>query len=288
VADEPDLVRTLRELGGVTAAEGELRVHRGGVDVGVTCSGGSSTWVELAAVYPVAGGAGAGSPYRDGARAPLRAPRPMRIALRPETGEDRKAKMKGISRELQTLDAKFDEQVYVDSESEDDVILAVLSEPVRNAVRALLAEDFGEIVVDDEQGHVTATLRRFSVEETPERAERILAAFTGLVREMPAVETGAKRRSHPEETFLSVLVGLLILSGVASVAVGGLLVTTHHVGALLLGLTIGAVCGVVAGFTVPWFRGRSGSYERRQVMGGLLMMLGPIAGVLVAGWLAWR
>jgi hypothetical protein len=187
---EADLVIGLRKIAGVEEGS-DFSIERDGVRIAVSYSGGSSSYLTLATSYDaVARAQPAEAGYRKTAqRGILRAIRPMAITLRDEDASDRQAKNEGLSREHQTGDLAFDEDVYVDSPTTDGAILdAVLSEDARRGALALFKLGFERVVLDDEVGNVYARISAFGkLREIEDAPAKVVDAFARLLSALPAI-----------------------------------------------------------------------------------------------------
>jgi hypothetical protein len=218
-------------------------------------------------VAPYAPRAVAGQPQRTG-------PRPMRIVLARESARDREAKRTGVSREVQTGDAEFDELVYVRTDTADELTLAVLgASELRRAACTLLRAGFHEIVLDDESTHITAWCPR----SCSAGAEEIAHAFAAIVSHVPAVQisTRVRSRSWPAAVGLGLIVGVPIVIACALLAVAWYWVPV----ATVAGGAAGVGFGLLIGRTQ---RGRSDSHVRRQVLAGASLLGGVLIGNLAA------
>jgi hypothetical protein len=201
VSDNPesDLVRALREIASAKNDESQFAIKRGEVVVQVSYSGGSSSSLTLCASYDkfakrhAMGDPREGGTYRQSAVPRIiSATRPMLITLRPEGLGDREAKQQGLNQEHQTGDEDFDRGVYIDSPTTDhDVLQAVLNEDVRVAVKTLFALGLRRITIDDAKKNVEAYLSEFATaKEEPDRAEKMLEAFSRMIVAMPPIRDG--------------------------------------------------------------------------------------------------
>jgi hypothetical protein len=242
---------------------------------------GTSKSVVLRASYGLRAATPAG--HRDVVVAP-RVPRPLEIRLRRETAGDARSKHRGTNREVQTGDAEFDAEVYIDTVAPDEVVLFVLSPPeVRAAARALLGEEgFADILVDDRHGDVVATLTTFPKRAPTDCAARVLEAFRALAWHLPTVQAhGARRRDTGQRALLALgltafasFIGQLVLmfatapAGCARQEGAGLVFDCVPgkgcCAPLVVGGIVGLPVGVVAGLlAASLFRGRSDSSRRR-------------------------
>ena len=206
---EADLLIELRELAHAPKDQTTFELAAGGVTFTIEYSGGSSSSLTLRALYDdvatvEVGASGREAHYRASAKGGgVSAIRPMSIVLRTETASDRSAKAAEINREYQTGDAEFDEDVYVDSPTTDETLLrAVLSEPVRASARDLLALGFDTITIDDRLGRVVAVIAAFGkLRGVSNPGERAARAFASLLGALPSVartsDEHPKRSSAP-------------------------------------------------------------------------------------------
>jgi len=252
--DLPDIVPALAALAG-PAGEQALAAHRpfdvtiDDVVVHVRYSSGTTPTVFLSTSYPTgttAPRAGQDRGYRDMPVTSIPAVRPLGVELRLERDDDRRAKERGVSRELQTGDPEFDRLVYVDSPAPDEVLSSVFAtRPLRAACRALLEDGFVEIRIDDEHGEITTRRGLSTSARLP--AEQVIRAFAAIAREVPPLETTGRRSRRVRDLasgasmicllawvwVLTILWGVTILSFV----VGGLI--AHLVIALGLSRVVG-------------------------------------------------
>lgn len=198
MSDESDLVAALRVLANA-GGDSTFRMKWKDATFTVEYSGGSSSSLTLVATYDTAAQLSKQEPrpkaagYRESAKdGKLVAIRPMNIQLRPETTDDADDKASGVSREHQTGDHEFDRDVYVDSESADDVLSAVLCEPVRSGARQLIKLGLKLVVIDDVLGRVTASMSEFTRPgDQSLRAKEICNAFALLLSGLPPVARAA-------------------------------------------------------------------------------------------------
>ncbi len=214
---ESELVGEFRRLAGASlAADSRLfEFHIQGVPVSVLHQPGTASALHFSARYPDPSTPGAPqslvpTPYQ---QAPLTI-RPMAIQLRPETEEDRKAKQQGVVLEFQTGDAPFDQEVFIDTISPAPTIAHVLASPaLRAAVRVLFAEGFSRVLIDDENGCITAYFSAFpTMHKRPGQASRMLEAFVNIARYAPYVQRSAEK--HPTDTQLVWLIAGTAMAGV--------------------------------------------------------------------------
>jgi hypothetical protein len=227
---------------------------------------------DVALVAPYAGRAAAGD-YRGEGAPRLSGPRPMMITLTRESDADRQAKRRGVSREVQTGDAAFDELVYVTTESGDELVKAVLGSEVRGAACTLLRAGFHEIIIDDEGARITASCRGTCLAD----ADAIARAFATIVSHVPEVQVSRLRRfrSWPGAVGFGLIVTVPVVVACALLAVSWYWVPV----ATVAGGAAGAVCGLAIGRTQ---RGRSDSHVRRQILAGASLLVGVLAGNFVA------
>lgn len=256
---ESALVAELRGLARAAAHADSFVIARDRLRIEVSYSGGSSSSLTLTARYddvarPVPPAAG----YRDVVAA-LRAPRPMRITLRPEDGSDVAAKREGVSVEWQTGDEEFDPRVYVETDTTEPAVLsAVLNAEVRAATLALIDLGFKTVILDDD-GEVIARVVEFVQRvPRPKRGQRAIDAFARLLSNLPSVtHVHAPREPVP-------LLGWTRLLGV--------------IGAIGWGLNVGYVGLIVISFHA--LAGRSAGEPEGPGTGATLAI---IAAAIVAG-----
>jgi hypothetical protein len=259
------------------------------------------------------------APYREGTDLrPVYAIRPLAIVLRAETEYERDGKQKGVDREFQTGDARFDESVYVDTSTEDAVLARLLEPaPVRAAIGELVSLEC-LLTVDDEDGNVIAVWSEApkSLVEANDQASvyavRAIGAMLTLARDLPVVaSSGAVRRDRVETWTKRGLVVALVLSflsvffvipGLAPHACidherfrAGLRWTWRCTGSPVAGGFLGVVLGAIAARSVthavsPKLSGRSDSSSRVFAAGMIAFLvtanLAMIVGALV-GWRLW-
>jgi hypothetical protein len=234
---------------------------------------------------PYVGREGTGD-YRGGGVPRLRGPRPLYIALAREDDDDREAKRTGVSRELQTGDAAFDELVYITTERPDELVRGVLSSEVRRAACELLRAGFDKIVIDDENARITAHCRG----SCSAGADDIARTFAALANHVPAVEASSVAHVGwwPAGVFglaMVVAVPVVVASAMIAVAWYWPIVAT----------VVGGVAGIAAGRLLgKTQRGRSDSHVRRQIVTGASLLAGIVIGNLVAlylleaiAWVIW-
>jgi hypothetical protein len=216
---EADLVIALRSVGNVRGEPSTFTIKQDRVAFEVVYSGGSSSSLTLSASYDAVahakGGAGGHEThYRASARGTtLSGIRPMSIKLRSEDNSDRAAKAEGINREHQTGDARFDEDVYIDSPTTSQALLdAVLAPPVRAAAMELLSLAFDAITIDDAHGNVEARLTSFGkLRDVNDAAPRIARAFATLLSSLPIVtRTAGAHEKRSALPMVAAAVGALV------------------------------------------------------------------------------
>jgi hypothetical protein len=288
------LYQIINDLQGLAGAASEAQDFviraEGGVAVSVSCQWGSSSSVVLRAPYGAVSVAPGTAPsgYRGWEAAP-RAPRPLDITVRRETTVDVAAKAKGVNREVQTGDAEFDAEVYVDSTAPDAVVAFVLSrDEARRAIRTLVVDEgFLKVVIDDAKGNIEAWLHTFE-DRTPRagRGARVFDAFATLVRNVPRVDSSGRRRTSAATIAVSALslaafVGTVVcLEYAFHIAPEGCVghdsdgegLTCHVVKGhnCCEPMAVGCAGGIPLGLLVGWavsrsFRGRSNSSSQRSV-----------------------
>jgi hypothetical protein len=163
--------------------------------------------------------------------------------------------------EFQTGDPEFDRSVYVDTRTPPEVLVHVLEDGARRAVRDLFALELTDIVIDDMLGEIRATLVSFPSLVRPEpTGARAVDAFARLARALPRVARVAGRHtSHP-------LQGTNILLGI--------------VAALTFFGGFPVYCGVIA---APRCKNRMSVFEAAACVGPGIpgIILGVVVAVLV-------
>jgi hypothetical protein len=277
--EEPTLAQQLAAIAGAEAAEqlalgGRFELEVDGVAIRVRATGEDSEFVELSAPYrgrPPAGD------YRGGGIEHLAGPRPLAIELSPESDDDRRAKQSGISREVQTGDAAFDETVYVTSARSDRLVHAVLaSSDLRRAVLTLFDAYFDQIVIDDDDANITAR-RNFTGRID---AAALAHAFATIANEVPIIEPTRRVRTG----WITSALGVLVLCVPFAVGVALMAAPARWV-------LPGGLAGGLVGTGVGWLialtqRGRSDSHVRRRMITFAAGAIGVEAGLIAAVWLA--
>jgi len=206
VSIEIDLVDALRAMAepGTARDSNDFVIVADNVRVRVEYSGGSSSSLSLSTSYDAnatlltkVGGAEAG--YRASSLGPIRAVRPLSIALTRESDDDIAAKRSGVNVEHQTGETEFDKKLYIDSPTTDpEVLQAVLHQGTRAAAIALfnLGMSFVEI---DGRGRVSAQMTGFvSTEPAKDKGAKMVRAFAALAAGLPKVEaTGESHEALP-------------------------------------------------------------------------------------------
>lgn len=216
MANKLTLIGQLRVMAGVEADTNRFGIQRDGRAISVVFKPGTSDTLELTTPYP---GPEAGTKRPAGFRGvalPLTAPRPLRIHLFKESRLSVRLKEMGIEREVELGDPLFDQRVYINSPSGDDIIKAVLAEPgARAAVIELLERDAASIVIDDKNGQVGLNLVRFTEREPDqERAVRMLDALGCLVSALPSVSPTPEGRPADVAWAIMVFMGITGFIGV--------------------------------------------------------------------------
>ncbi len=307
---EEDLVQQLRRLTGAGPEEKALTFGRDGITLRATYHPGSSSHVEFEASYPSTPRRTSNhQDYRGMPERPRSVPRPMSIKLARETVADRVAKQRGVAREVQTGDAAFDAEVYVDTPSADDVVLHVLAAPaLRAGVRTLIDEGLIRLVLDDERQRVTATLSTFaSPTHDGRRGARIVDALAAIVAHAsPVVASGERPRGDPAEGLLGCAGGLAFLLFIGAIpayfaAAPSRCVERADEGESLrceepgccTGPPIGCAAGlplaiVLAALVRRRFRGRSSSHTSRTLATVVVTTLVVELAVAVATYVVWH
>jgi hypothetical protein len=262
-------VHKLAALGNADASK-PFDLEIDGVTIRVRPEGEDNENVSLVAPYT---GRAATGDYRGDGAPRLSGPRPMMITLTRESDADRQAKQRGVSREVQTGDAAFDELVYVTTESGDELVKAVLGSEVRSAACALFRAGFHEIIVDDEGARITASCRG----ECSADAAEIARAFATIVSHVPEVQVSKLRRfkSWPGAVGLGLIVSVPVVVGCALLAVSWYWVPVASIAGGAAGIGFGLLVGRTQ-------RGRSDSHVRRQILGGASLLGGVLVGNLAA------
>ncbi|MGK3988411.1 hypothetical protein WME99_35540 [Sorangium sp. So ce136] len=309
---EMELARQFRDLAGApkeTEWPVHFDFHIGGYPLRVTYS--VQEFLRLRAPYALSEQSppdGAQAAYRSNAGAPLSAIRPMNIELRSETSDHRAAKAAGVAAEVQTGDPPFDSEVYIDSPSRSHVVQRVLGSPeLRASVRALLAEGFSSIVIDDDEGEICAHLQAFTEShQRPGCAARMLDAFVAIVRNVPHVARSSEPRpADAERTLLrigGILCFVLLVLGTpgyflaagarcefeANPGVTVLLSLDGCFTPIPLGLSAGLLAGLaVARIVSRRIRGRSSSHERASYAYAILMTLSIQVALALSAAVLW-
>ncbi|WP_437742762.1 hypothetical protein WMF39_45780 [Sorangium sp. So ce1504] len=232
----------------------------------------------------------------------------MKIKLRRETDEDRAARSRGVACEAQTGDPLFDDEVYIDSPSDEQTVLRTLASPeLRAGVRALLAEGVEHVILDDKDGEISALLLHFTrAPHDAHRASRMLDAFVGVALNAPCVITSSEQRPADTERALlitgGILCGVLGTLGIAaySLAAGQRCEFDSNPEASVLfsldgcftpaalGLTVGYLPGFLLGAAVSRrFRGRSDSHDRARSAHALTLILSVQLAIWLFAALLW-
>ncbi len=149
-------------------------------------------------------------PFRGAPRARVKSPAPL--LLRAETRIDRAGKSLRINRETQTGDAAFDAGVYLESEAEDSLVLAVLAEPaMRAGVIACLTLGATSVTLDEEGDlGIELPLPHNELIE-PARLTAALDALAATAEAIPRLQ-----RSHPARGFAGTLTTVAVLTAFLS------------------------------------------------------------------------
>jgi hypothetical protein len=142
-----------------------------------------------------------------------------RVVLRRETEEDRVAKTEGLTRELQTGDAAFDEKVFVASDAPElDLRRLLESAERRSAVLSLLA--FGERVVFAEDGIHARVHERHALE--PDWVQQHVLPHLRTLADGPPLSAEEGRTPHErlERTLLALGVAALVSTFVGWTGLG--------------------------------------------------------------------
>lgn len=317
---ENALVAELRALAGAGASasdDGSFEVRRGKHVITVVHHRGSSSSLMLRAVYDAVARAdhpalvSSEGAYREApSRDSLRAPRPLKILLHPETAADARA-------EHQTGDAVFDHAVFIETPTTNDAVLrAVLGPEVRAAVLALFELGFlrvslDDAVLDELPGQVEAYLWTFASSEPPiARASASLDAFARILDHLPAIVSSREKHAPALSApgwiralgwvgVLGVLVGYPATSFLAKAAQcidvsDGASMREECASRFAIALLVAPIVGIIASFVVRpsllrRFGERSGSFipialARLKVLLGsaVLTFLALVFALLVA------
>ncbi|AUX48481.1 uncharacterized protein SOCE26_100190 [Sorangium cellulosum] len=307
---EAELARQFREMAGApreTEWPVHFHLHAGGCPIRVIYS--VQEFIRLRSPYALGAQpppGGAQSAYRAPAGAPLSAARPMNIELRPETAGDRAAKAAGVAAEVQTGDPPFDHAVYIHAPGDPQITQRVLgSAELRAGVRALLAEGFSSIVIDDEQGDICAHLQAFTAAHgRPGCARRMLDAFAAIARNVPHVAPAPRPADAGRSLLLlgGVLCSALLLLGAPAYffAAGARCDPDGPPGASVLwaldgcfapipvGLAVGLALGLpVAAVVSRQMRGRSDSHVRAPYASLILVILAIQVAIALSAAVLW-
>ncbi|HEU4532762.1 MAG TPA: hypothetical protein VFS00_01545 [Polyangiaceae bacterium] len=222
-----------------------------------------------------ADGAG-GSPLRGAGGRPLDAL--PRIALRPETAFERFGKRVGLNLEVETGDAAFDRQVYVDSEAPRDDVAAVLAdERVRRGVMALLDAGCAEVAFA-EGSHAVAALwpahlrAPLSPDSLQDAARHLLSIAEALPPKLPSgAGTPGLRAGGLELAYFLLGIAALVIGSISNAIwtpVGRGMAT------LAAGLALLTMASLLA-FGAAKLKGRSDALPRLCVAAVGASMLGP-------------
>lgn len=200
-----------------------------------------------------------------------------RITLRPETAFDRASKERGIAREVQLGDQRFDAAVYVDSNATDDEVKRVLSAPaVRSAVEFLLSAGAEDFCIDPDG--VKAHWK-----ESPERyqPQHVLSLLQSLLVVQRAGRPRGPVVSPPGAWLGVVLITLLLPHG------GAFLIANSRWDVPWQLLATGACLGLFGSFFLigPATRvvsGASDSHRSAVIVTLALLFHLPVAGALGA------
>ncbi len=197
------------------------------------------------------------------------------ISLRPETAFDRTGKERGIAREVQLGEERFDAAVYVDSNATDAEVRRVLSAPgIRAAVQSLLGTGAEDLRIDSTG--VSAHWKK-----SPEcfLPEHVLSVLESLLLVHRAGRPKGPVRATPGDGLQSLLIAMLM-------AIGGALFFANSRWDAPVGLLgAGAFLGLVVSFfcIAPGIRhvsGGSSSHRAARVVTITLLLDLPLAGAL--------
>ncbi|HYF49772.1 MAG TPA: hypothetical protein VEJ63_10225, partial [Planctomycetota bacterium] len=153
----------------------------------------------------------------------LRSLRLPAVYVRKESSIDRVGKRLGLNRELQTGDATFDQNAYVESDSSDEAVLKLLlCEQVRGASLLLLQCGFKHVEFGKDGVKVQMSGSNSALIFDAERFNEAAGALALMGDHLPRyeqVETNAPTLTRPILVTIGsivALVGLLIFTGIAS------------------------------------------------------------------------
>ena len=294
------LIEDLRRRAGVTPQTDRFDVVHEGVRIDVAWSGGSSSSVILRVPYDEAARTDAGG-YRGAA--PLAVVRPMLVELVLETALHRSAKAEALDVEHQTGDAAFDDAVYIDTQTPNDVLVRVLDAPARCAILDLFAIEFTTITIDSAERNLVAVRVSFTSATPPgPHAARAVDAFARLARALPAVSAKAgEHEAHPLEESAKTVRALACLALALAIPLYFGVLARHScpegdlspaeaagcfapglVG-LVAGIVVAAVVGAIATGYTRRYRGRSDSSRQGGAFAGWLAALAlVVTGSVVA------
>lgn len=204
------------------------------------------------------------------------------IRLTRETDEEVYAKERGVTREVQTGDARFDARVFIDSDAVDADVLAVLEPPAVRAAITLLLDRYKRIRLHAGGVAVTSSISLLACCE-PDDLRQSLGALRVLAGAPRPLTTTTTRPS----TF-SRVVSALALSGmpvgVPLLIIAGINFSPLHTADLIL---LPAVAGFMLGGLASWplgriFRGRSTSHRRLAIARFGMLLSVPIHAMTLA------
>lgn len=190
----PPAIDQIRAIAGASGDATSFVIRREDGEIRVSYDAVLAQGIEMRAPFPEARGK-AGGAYRGKSRPVIAVKRPMTIYLRKEDASDRRYKEVGINREVQTGDAAFDAEVYVNALYDEDAhVRAVLAhEEARASAVALLREEPAILLLDDEDGSIVAHfVFPHGADKDPDRGRRIVEAFDRLLGALPWLETAGQ------------------------------------------------------------------------------------------------
>ncbi|MDI1434442.1 hypothetical protein [Polyangium sorediatum] len=193
------LVEQLRALAGVSADTNTFDIVReDGRTIHVRFSPGSTDSLDVKTAILEHGSPPRAVPagYRNGRReGPLLVPRPMRLLLRKETASNREGKKSGVDHEIQTGDPSFDDEVFIDTLINDDLVRAILASPdTRAAILSLLRDKCHTVRIDETSaGEISLDLVEFT-QPAPDQARgaRIVDALVRLAASLPPLRASGE------------------------------------------------------------------------------------------------
>jgi len=214
------------------------------------------------------------------------------VNLSRETGADRRGKRLGISREHQTGDPTFDDEVYVDSNAPDGLLRHILaSAELRRAVLSLFEVYTGTIElfpVIHRRSLIVITLRKPTrAVLDPERLGTMVDALGAIAAGLPYDGVNPKTENRPS-CFgcigIALLLCIVVFTGALAfivllvLAFSGWDIVGH--GHLLIGAGAGLLLWLVLVFvSYAFVKGRSSSHRTFGCLATCLLPLGVLGGM---------